>query len=183
MQIQTRRMVLRSLIAASVYAGLPAVARASEGCCSHCGCSSNRCRKVCRLVSEDRKITTTCWGMECEDFCVPGPSTPECKHCEMVCKNGPDDKQVCGQPKRLVWTSWRPGCGQEIHTKRKLMKKTVTKKVPSFKWVVEDLCVECTAKCEPISVPTGIKIPSPPNVVGTQVLVSHSTPGSSQESE
>jgi len=163
-------MVLRSLIAASVYAGLPAMARASEGCCSHCGCSSNRCRKVCRLVSEDRKITTTCWGMECEDFCVPGPSTPECKHCEMVCENGPEEKQVCVQPKRLVWTSWIPGCGQEIFTKRKLMKKTVTTKVPSFKWVVEDLCAECTAKFDPVSVPKGTRLPPMPKDEGFAVL-------------
>ena len=96
MQIQTRRKLLRSLLAASVasiYVGFPTEAMAGEGCCSHCGCSANRCKKTCRLVKVDRKIVTTCWGMQCEDFCVPGPSTPDCKHCETVCSNGPDDTQ------------------------------------------------------------------------------------------
>ncbi len=35
------------------------------------------------------------------------------------------------------------------------MKKTVTTTVPSFKWVVEDLCAKCTASCERVSLPEG----------------------------
>ena len=155
MRTPSRRIVLRSLLAVTVFAGFEASAMAHPGCCARCGCGLNRCRKICRLVKEDKKITTTCWGMECEDFCIPSPSTPDCKHCEMVCKRGPDDKKVCVDPKKIVWKSWIPGCGAEIATKRKLMKKTVTKTIPSFKWVVEDMCAECTANCEPVSVPAG----------------------------
>ena len=179
MSIQTRRMVLSSLLTASVasiYAGFPTQATAGEGCCSHCGCSANRCRKICRLVQEDRKITTTCWGMQCEEFCVPGPSTPDCKHCETVCSKGPDDQQICVQPKRLVWTSWIPGCGQEIFTKRKLMKKTVTTTVPSFKWVVEIACPECQAAIQPIHLPAGITVPAAPQIDGAVVVASEVTP-------
>jgi hypothetical protein len=174
-------MVLRSCVAACVAAGLPAVAMAGGGCCHRCGCSANRCRKICRLVQEDRKITTTCWGMECEDFCVPGPCTPDCRHCETVCSKGPADTQICVKPRRLVWTSWIPGCDQEIFTKRKLMKKTVTKTVPGFKWVVEDLCPECVAQCEHISVPTGTKIPLPPNLADVRVLMSRAESEASHE--
>lgn len=172
MRTQTRRMALRSLLAASavsIYVVSAAEAMAGDGCCSKCGCSANRCRRICRLVQEDRKITTTCWGMECEDFCVPGPSTPDCKQCETVCNPAAGDK-VCSQPKRLVWTSWIPGCGQEIYTKRKLMKKTVTKTVPSFKWVVEDLCPECTTSCEPVSLPKGMPVPPRPEIAGLRFL-------------
>ena len=179
MQTQTRRMVLRSLLAtsvASIYVGFPNEAIAGEGCCSHCGCVSNRCRKICRLVHEDRKITTVCWGMKSEDFCIPGPSTPDCKHCETVCSNGPDDQHTCFKPKRLVWTSWIPGCGTEISTKRKLMKKTVTTTVPSFKWVVEDSCPECMAEIKPIVIPAGTTVPPAPHVEGAVVVASKVTP-------
>ena len=173
MQTQTRRTAMRSLLAASAVAicvRFPTEAMAGEGCCSHCGCSANRCKKICRLVQEDRKITTTCWGMQCEDFCVPGPSTPDCKHCETVCSEGPDDTQICVKPKRLVWTSWIPGCDQEIFTKRKLMKKTVTKAVPSFKWVVEDLCEKCTASCDRVALPEGTPGPPRPAISGVTFL-------------
>ena len=169
MRIQTRRMLVRSFMAAGICAAFPGMALAGHGGCRHCGCNANRCRKVCRLVQVDRKITTTVWGMECENFCVPGPSTPDCKQCDMVGGTVPGDK-VCSKPKRIVWTSWIPGCGQEIHTKRKLMKKTVTKTVSSYKWVVEDLCSECTASVEPTVVPPGIKIPSAPQVNGARII-------------
>lgn len=89
----------------------------------------------------------------------------------------PGDK-VCSQPKRIVWTSWIPGCGQEIYTKRKLMKKTVTKTVPSFKWVVEDLCSECTASCERVSLPEGTPEPPRPKTEGlTFIAAAEQNPG------
>jgi len=65
MPTQTRRMVLRSLIGATIYAGFPAIISAGEGCCSGCGYSANRCKKICRLVEEDRKITTACSAQHC----------------------------------------------------------------------------------------------------------------------
>ena len=176
MQSQTRRMALRSLIGATIYAGIPAMVTAGEGCCSRCGCSSNRCNKICRLVQVDRKIITTCWGIECEDFCVPGPSTPDCRHCEIVCSPMTDDKQICVKPKRLVWISWIPGCGAEIFTKRKLMKKTVTTTVPSYKWVVEDACPECTAAIEPILIPPATTITPAPHIEGAVIVASQTAP-------
>ena len=172
MKSSTRRLFIRSLIAASLAPVLANVAPAADRCCLQCGCSASRCRKVCRLVREDKKITTTCWGMECEDLCVPGPSRPECKHCEMVCGKGEGDKDICVQPKKLVWTTWLPGCGRDIVTKRKLMKKTVTKSVPSFKWVVEDLCKECMAQTDPVSVPANAEVPPAPKIEGAIVLAS-----------
>ncbi len=170
MKTYSRRSIMRSLLAVSVASGLPSLASAGIGCCVRCGCSAPRCRKVCRLVQEDRKITTTCWGMQCEDFCVAPPSTPDCKQCEMVCGKGPDDRKICTEPKRIVWTSWIPGCGPDIFTKRKLMKKTVTRTVPSFKWVVEDLCSACTAQMEPVTVPAGTPVPPAPKTEGAVVL-------------
>jgi hypothetical protein len=39
-------------------------------------------------------------------------------------------------------TNWIPGSAK-VHTKTKLMKKTVTQKVPVHRWIVEDLCSQC----------------------------------------
>lgn len=175
MKTPARRSVLRSLLSLLLAANLPSVSRAGVGSCAHCGCSSSRCKKVCRLVREDRKITTTCWGMKCEDVCIPNPSTPECKHCETVCGCRPDEKDIITQPKKRVWTTWIPGAGGEIVTKRKLMKKTVTKSVPSFKWVVEDACPQCLAAIEPATVPAGITIPPAPRIEGVEVLETRQT--------
>ncbi len=92
----------------------------------------------------------TCWGSQCEDFCVPGPSKPGCKHCKTVCAECDDASCDCYQPhatpKTFVWREWIPGCAR-VHTKTKLMKKVVTEKVPSYKWEVEELCTECTHCC------------------------------------
>ena len=38
--------------------------------------------------------------------------------------------------------------GAKLHTRTKLMKKVEVKKVPTYKYVVEDLCAECQAKAE-----------------------------------
>jgi hypothetical protein len=108
--------------------------------------------------------------MQCEDICVPEPSTPNCKHSHTVCPKSPEDKDICAQPKKIVWISWIPGCGGEIVTKRKLMKKTVTTTVPSFKWVVEDMCPACTAQLEPVTVPAGTPIPAAPKSEGAVIV-------------
>jgi hypothetical protein len=106
--------------------------------------SSAPCNKVCRLVREEKKIEVTCWGCECEEFCVPGPSKPGCTHCEKVCEFCEKDSETVTRPKKFVWTNWIPGCA-DMHTRKKMMKRTIIKTVPSYKWVVEDLCESCHA--------------------------------------
>lgn len=126
-----------------------ATAGAEDGCCAHCGCTA-QCHKVCRLVCEDRKVEKTCWGCICEDFCVPCAGTPVCKHCEDVCEScgDPDDPKVpFARARKLIWHDWTPN-GATMYTKKKLMRKVVTKKVPGYKYVVEDLCDACAAKQE-----------------------------------
>jgi len=49
----------------------------------------------------------------------------------------------CLRVKPFVWTEWIPSDCASIFTRKKLMKKTVTKSVPSYKWVVEDCCPSC----------------------------------------
>ncbi|MBL8850775.1 MAG: hypothetical protein JNG89_13930 [Planctomycetaceae bacterium] len=116
-------------------------ARPGDGCCDHCGGRSG-VRKICRRVDEQKKVTITCWGCDEEDFCVPGCSTPGCEHSEDVC--GCSDgccRSLWVRP--FVWTEWTPSDCASIFTRKKLMKRTVTKTVPSYKWVVEDLCSSC----------------------------------------
>lgn len=141
---------------------------AGEICCAICG-GHNSCNKVCRLVCEEKKVDVICWGVKCEDFCIPGPSKPGCKHCEVVCdqcdpkaKTKPDDPH--SQARQFVWRDWMPWKPPQIHTKRKLMQKIETKKIPSYKWVVEDLCKECESKAKSAAVPPGAEVPPLPAV-------------------
>lgn len=147
--------------------------------CDHCG-QVCPCQKTCRLVCETKKVEITCWGCKCEDFCIPGPGKPGCKHCETVCEHCEigDPKGVHSQPQKFVWTEWIPGCAK-IHTKKKLMKKTVTKTIFSYKWVVEDLCPHCVANAQSAPVPAGTEIPQPPAGVRalTRILPVSSLPG------
>lgn len=150
-----------------------AIAATKEHCCSHCGCCQCCC-KVCRLVCEEKKVDVICWGCVCEDFCIAKHDVPCCEHCETVCVQcgePRDPKAPCVQPKRFVWTEWIPGCAT-MHTKKKLMKKTESVKIKSFKWVVEDLCKECESACDVAQVAPGDDVPPPPQIADAKLLYS-----------
>jgi hypothetical protein len=116
--------------------------------CARCGAEAP-CEKMCRLVCEEKKVEVVCWGCKCEDFCVPGPGCPTCEHCDVVCQTcgeGAAPSQVCSKPKRFFWYDWDPSFVQ-MYTKTKLMRRTETVKVPTYKWVIEDLCCNCARGC------------------------------------
>lgn len=118
-------------------------------CCAGCGCDQP-CRQVCRLVCGEKEVEILCWGCTCEDFCVPGPSSPGCEHCTEVCgtcEQASDASAPWALTKAFLWKTWLPG-DAEVFTKRKLVQKKVMKKVPSYKWVVEPLCPACAAEGE-----------------------------------
>jgi hypothetical protein len=117
--------------------------------CARCGHAAE-CQKVCRCVTEMKKVDVICWGYKDEDFCVPCPSNECEQHCETVCEDCDVDTKVESQPKAFVWTRWLPTFA-ESYTRRKLMKRTITKEVPSFKWVYEDVCEKC-AKAAPATI-------------------------------
>jgi len=135
-------LFIAMMLALAFLAGLIAESFGGEGCCAHCKCQCE-CQKVCRLVKEEKKVEIVCWGCKHEDFCLPGPNQRCDKHCETVC----DDATICTTPKNFVWYEWIPGCAT-MQSKTKLMKKTITKKIPSFKYVVEDLCEKCHGKVQ-----------------------------------
>jgi hypothetical protein len=160
------RLIAQVAFASLMFAVLAPLARAEEDCCcQHCGCSC-QCQKTCRLVEEEKKVEIICWGKKCEDFCVPCRSERGCLNCETVCETCGDkgSEGICSNPTRRVWYDWFPGCGAQIYTKHKLMRGVTTKKVPSFKWVVEDLCPDCVAKAEAAQVTPGVEVPEPPQV-------------------
>jgi hypothetical protein len=65
------------------------------------------------------------------------------------------------KPKKFVWTDWTPGCAK-IFSKKVLLQKKITKTVPSYKWVVEELCPTCEANCDCAEAPAGADVPPPP---------------------
>jgi hypothetical protein len=148
----------------SLWDSLTNIIPHKKSCCDHCGCTTG-CKKVCKLVKEDRKITVTCWGISEEDFCVAGPGCTGCEHCETVCNDCVTNKEegVIAVPKEVTWRDWCPSDCADIYTHKKLMKRTETKTVPGYKWKVEDLCAACrsNAKAEP-------KVADTTSDVGTQ---------------
>lgn len=154
-------MLLWSLMTLATVTNTIGQVHAQDGYCCHCQ-GSDGCHKVCRLVCETKKVTVVCWGIQKEDFCVPGRSTLCMTHEECVCGDDTDPKAPCTKPKKFSWNEWIPANNAKIYTKNKLMKRTITKTVPSFKWVVEDLCENCEAQVPVVQVPPGVEVPPPP---------------------
>ncbi len=163
---------------------------AGDGCCDRCGCG--QCRKVCRLVCDEKELEVTCWDSKCEDFCLPGPCKLGCKHrvpacadCAASCANGNCASACDGHggscsagisayglgKKKFVWRDSIPGCAR-IFTKKILLKKVEKKKVRTYKWVLEDLCSNCQSRCDSVSVPPGTPIPEvPPEATADDVTM------------
>jgi hypothetical protein len=158
-------MPLVSLVWGVSVALLLSVAITAESRAQHCArCGTpHDCCKICRLEKSERKVSIVCWGVECEDFCVPGPSHRGDKHCETVCTpNDPHCGGVASQAKPWVWFDWLPSCSAQMYTRKKLMKRTITRTVPSYKWVVEDLCPRCEKNLPPLELPASQSLPPPP---------------------
>lgn len=111
-------------------------------------------------MCEEKEVEVTCWGCRCEPFALPGPSRPGCEHSVEVCPSCPEEVQagqaskdgVCSQPRKFLWRDWIPNPQATVFTKKKLLKRVVKQKVPSYRWVVEDLCAPC-ASAEPPTTP------------------------------
>jgi hypothetical protein len=174
MRLCSSRIILAWMLVAAVLSSAVNAVSACDLCCARCGVAEAH-TKVCRLVSVEKKLTETCWSCETEDFCLPGPSKPTCRHCDIACED-PTTPGHCGHGywhKYFMWSEWAPcGCGR-VATKKKLMRRTVTKTVSSYKWVVEDLCADCEAECDMVTVPKEVLIPPPPAVDGAKILGGH----------
>jgi hypothetical protein len=174
MKIAYRLVIVLMALAVLVMAA--STLRAGAGGCDRCGCEG--CQKVCRLVCDEKELEINCWDSKCEEFCVPGHcklgckhSAPACSDCGSGCADGTCDAKcdTCGSgtcdqglgAKKFVWRDTIPGCAR-IFTQKKLLKKVETKKVKTYKWVLEDLCGKCRDGCESAPVPAGTPVPPVP---------------------
>lgn len=109
--------------------------------CARCRANTH-CTKCSRVIIENKEVKITCWGIRQEDFAIGGPSCPKCQCTTEACKCSPDSKVQSGS-KKFTWKIWEPSLTAFWFTKNKLMKRTETKTIPTYKWVVEDLCDQC----------------------------------------
>ena len=86
-----------------------------------------------------------------------------------VCPAGPDAAASASAAEALIASDWLLLASSSSRlvsrrrtTKNKLMKKVETKKIPSYKWVVEDLCGKCEGNCLGAAVPADAELPPPP---------------------
>jgi len=151
-------LLLAGLLAAAV---INCRLSAADRCCRQCGAAP--VSRTCRLECKDKTVTITRWGCQRDEFCIPGPSRPGCQHEEFVGTQSSASDPVCSAPKRFCWTEWIPGHAR-IHTRSRLMRQTVTRKIPSYQWVVEDLCAACAADAEAAvaELPPGTELPPRP---------------------
>ena len=118
-------MKVRSLLWVPLLGLCATVAQAGD-CCRQ-----GNCERVCKLVCTTRTVETTCYGYECEEVCIPGPSKKCEKHSQSVGK--------CHMLCRLRWTEWCAGSAKPI-CRKKLTKYIAKREVPSYKWVVVPAC-------------------------------------------
>lgn len=141
--------------------------------CQQCGLREGA--TVCRLVREEKKVTVTCWGMLEEEFCLPGPSQRGCQHADQICTECAEPQEVSSRPRLFVWSEWQPWGRPEVLTRRKLMKRTETRTIPSYHWELQELCEPCQVGLQPLQVSAESVIPPLPKwgktvrVVGAEV--------------
>ncbi len=131
---------------------------------------------VCKLVCTTRVLETVCYGCECEDVCVPGPSRRCCTTCQQACD--------CDCRSMFVWSKWIPGCAKLFHRKR-LKKYLVTKEVPSYKWIVVPACrCGCASditKPAPPGSQLGDELPATDKEIASLTSARRATPRSSEQ--
>jgi hypothetical protein len=150
---------------------VPAFAPAEECCncqCDHCGCQA-QCHKVTRVICEMKDVKVTCYCCREEEIAIPGHS----KKCGEVCEPNPcctsprpAECENCNCEKKHSWLDclcgcdkvdkricWEPACSGRTRMVNHLIKYEVTKKVPTYKYVVENCCDQCGCTSVETAVP------------------------------
>lgn len=118
------------------------------------------CGKVCKLVCETKKLSAVCYGCECDEICIPGPSRPGCKHCATCgepfgaeCGPGCTGCQGHAPACKFCWRDWFAcGCARP-RTVKVLTKYQGEKEIGWYHWEVVDVaCCGGTAdSTQPVS--------------------------------
>jgi hypothetical protein len=163
-----------AIVATSIWSAGPAMAvDLMFGCCGRPACG-----KICQLKCETKKLTSTCYGCECKDICLPGPSQRGCKHCMKCCgeceDGGPGCCSTCNNcgacgccpscqsepPKcKFCWYDWFAcGCAAP-RTVKVLTKYEAKHEICWYHWEVVDAA--CCDGCEePLAEPVKEKATS-----------------------
>lgn len=106
---------------------------AGGGACSECGCKDRHL--TCRLVCEEKEVSR--WDCKLENFCLPPPSHRCGKDCQ------------CDASQKTDISHWQPmSCG-DVRTRKVLVKGEAKETVPSYRWVIEEVCAKCgSSDCE-----------------------------------
>lgn len=126
--------------------------------CAQCGCKAH-CHKICHVVCEMKDVKKVCYCCKDVDVCIPGCSEKCGEVCEPnpCCQVHPVDCEACAGHHHSFLdrlfdchhsccesrTVWEPSCSGRVRECTKLMKYEVSKKVPTYKWVVEYCCDNC----------------------------------------
>lgn len=105
-----------SVLLLGIIVQAPSLA-AEKKSCRCCGACCKNLKAICVLKCEMVDKKETCYGIKCEDFCLPGLGK-KCG-CEHI-----------------------PTC-DGVRTKRVLVKRECKTKVPEYKCVVEYVCPAC----------------------------------------
>lgn len=145
-------LVLGLLMAAGLLAAQDTCRAAGEEMCGSphcCGCCGRggACKVGCRLICTVKEEKKTVWDVQCESMCLV---LPGCGPAHKVCPS--DDCGECTgkdhddcMPSLCKWLV-PPKCGRERCVK-KLVKREVTVKVPTYKCVPCYVCDECQQAC------------------------------------
>jgi len=110
-----------------------------------------RCRKVCKLVCDTKKLTAIGYANDCKTICLAPPSRCGCKWCACQCGECKNDPCSCCQataPKfEFCWRDWFAcGCARP-KTIKVLTKYQCEKKIRWYHWEVVDIsCCDCVSK-------------------------------------
>lgn len=166
-----RTFIVTAFVAWAVWIGRPAVAEEAAvdlGCaascqattvlgglhhCARCGCKEKCRRYVCHIVCDTKKVTKTCWDVQCEPFC---PLLPGCGAFlpQRCCPGGPCASnggtpdcggQQCGSCTSCQRSEVPPRCGN-ARTRKRLVKKEITVEVPVYRCEVKYLCDACSVE-------------------------------------
>ncbi len=141
------RIILLSLAAGILLAGVAIAGDcSSQPACCEKSCGSC-CGTTCKIVCEMKKIKKTVWAVECEQICVAEPNCDGCCKskcgCNGCCEDGCCGDKCCDPCAALLNRPLvKPKCCK-VHCRKKLIKKTVTCEVPTYKCII----VPCSSAC------------------------------------
>ena len=140
-----------------------------DGCCGgDPGCGAVRAGCCAIAVGPPTAAKSAGWRRKRRNSrSTAGPASANRSACRAPAARAAKTSNVSIVPATAIAVP-RSSCGStgaqvtRVRTKKVLLKKEVKKKVPSYEWVIEDLCAKCSSECTSASVPAGTDVPPVP---------------------